>query len=81
MQEFNMQEFSPQDLDVLSRAYHRVLDRLGRSKADLEFTKSVLLRSIVSAARNGERDEHRLVHRGLAALGMHKASTQDAAAA
>lgn len=76
-----MQEFSPDDLDVLSRAYYGVLDRLGPTRIDIEFAKSVLLRSIVSAARKGERDEHRLAHRGLAALGLHQAPSRDVAAA
>ena len=69
----SVEEFSSQDLDILSRAYDRALGKARATGRDIEAMKTVLLDTIVSAARGGERDERLLEACGLAALRQHEA--------
>jgi hypothetical protein len=75
MQEFSSKDFSSTDLDILSRAYYRALDRIKGSARNMEVMKSVLLDAIVAAARGGQRDERLLEARALAAVWRRSDST------
>jgi hypothetical protein len=75
MQEFSSKDFSSTDLDILSRAYYRALDRIKGSARNMEVMKSVLLGAIVAAARGGQRDERLLEVRALAAVWRRSDST------
>jgi hypothetical protein len=72
MQELGSHDFSDDDLDILSRAYYRALGRAKGKMRNIEAMKTVLLETIVSAARGGERDERLLEACGLAALRQHE---------
>jgi hypothetical protein len=60
--------FGPAELDLLSRAFYRALDRVGPHARDVEHAKTILMTGILHAARNGERDEDKLTKAALSAM-------------
>jgi hypothetical protein len=75
-----MQAFRPAELDVLSRAFYRALDRVRPCARDVEEAKTVLMTSILAAAKTGELDEDELVRSALAAMHAHESGALDGGA-
>ncbi len=61
--------FDPDQIDVMSTAYERVLLELDLMDRDDSLTDTVAA-SIVAVAATGERDPQRLMERALQALGV-----------
>jgi len=60
--------FRPSELDVLSRAFYRTLERLNPCQRDIEDTKTILMTAILESAKRGDFDEEQLVYSGLTAM-------------
>ncbi len=57
--------YGPGDLDILARAFEAALDCLPTGQRDIEATKTAVMRGIVRAARQGERDVAKLTQSAL----------------
>jgi hypothetical protein len=70
--------YGPGDLDILSRAFYAVLDSIPDDGRDPEDVKAIVMAGILDAARQGERDEKKLMVCGLAALEKYENNDMDA---
>ncbi len=64
--------YCPEELDILSRAYHGVLDRMSLAGRDTEAIKAALMRGLLDAAHLGEWDEDKLQARALRAVRLYR---------
>ena len=69
-----MKTFGPAELDALSRAFYRALDRAGSWITDIEQAKSVMMKGILKAANRGEFDEDKLVQSAISAIMAYRAT-------
>jgi hypothetical protein len=70
--------YPPEQLDILSRAYYGVMDRISLAGRDAEAVKVALLRGLLEAAHLGEWDEDRLQARALRAVSLYKSGRLNA---
>ena len=70
--------YQPEELDILSRAYHGLLDRISVAGRDAEAIKAVLMRGLLEAAHLGEWEEDKLQARALRSIRLYKAGRLNA---
>jgi hypothetical protein len=70
--------YDSDDLDIFSRVFHDAFDSVPMNGRNAEATKIVIMSSILDAARNGERDEERLMASALESIRLYDEGHLDA---
>lgn len=70
--------YDSDDLDILSRVFHDAFDSVPMNGRNAEATKIVIMSSILDAARNGERDEERLMASAVESIRLYDEGHLDA---
>lgn len=70
--------YDPDELDILSRAFHGAIESIAMDGRDTEATKAAVMNGMLDAARAGERDEERLKASALASVALYDEGSIDA---
>jgi hypothetical protein len=66
-------KYQPEELDILSRAYHGAIECISFPRRDAEAVKAALMRGLLDAASLGEWDEERLKATALRSIRLYHA--------
>ena len=68
-----MMKYRPDQLDILSRAYHGAIDCVALPRRDAEAVKAALMRGLLDAASLGVWDEEKLKATALRSIRLYNA--------